>query len=427
MRKALLVPIVFLLASIPLAQCQDDSYGGAFSPEQLDNLVAPIALYPDPLLAQVLLAATFPDQIDEAARFVRANQDPGVVDQEPWDVSVKAVAHYPTVMSMMADKLDWTTALGQAYVNQSSDVMTAVQRLRVEARSAGNLVTTPQQEIVEDGGYIQIWPAQPQYIYVPVYDPALVYVRGGYFVGISFGRAFFIGAWLNHDFDWRYHRVYYHGWEDGGRGWMMRSRSYVHVNNVYVNVNYRNVYVNRTVVNRNVNYESLNRYHSVHREVVYNNVRINNYNRTVVDNNRTVYNNNQPAVQNKVIERNINTNDTRIDSYRGRQPQAWQTSQPQTNRPEFNRQETVRPEVNQPQVNRPEFNRQNGNAPAVQTQSWQHERPENLTFGGNRGGFDPHQASQRGQESRAEAIRPAPSNPPPHNEDKGSHDRDRRR
>ncbi len=426
MRKALFVPIVFLLASIPLAQCQDDSYGGAFSPEQLDNLVAPIALYPDPLLAQVLLAATFPDQIDEAARFVRANQDPGYIDQEPWDVSVKAVAHYPTVVAMMADKLDWTTALGQAYVNQSSDVMTAVQRLRMEARSAGNLVTTPQQQVVVDGGYVQIWPAQPQYIYVPVYDPALVYVsRPGFFVGISFGRAFFIGAWLNHDFDWRSHRVYYHGWDDGG-GWIGRSRAYVHVNNVYVNANYRNVYVNRTVVNRNVNYESLNRYHSVHREVNYNNVRTNNYNRTVVNNDRTVNYNNRP-VQNKIIERNMNVNDTRIDSYRGRQPQSLQTSQPQTNRPEFNRQENVRPQVNQPQVNRPELNRQNANVPAVRTQSSQNERPENFTFGGNRGGFDPHQASQRGQESRAQAVKPAASNPAPRNEDKGSRDKDRRR
>ncbi len=93
----------------------------SFSPEQLDNLLSPIALYPDPLLAQLLVAATFPDQVEEAARWVRGSGQEGVDDQN-WDVSVKAVAHYPTVIEMMADKIDWTTSLGQAYVNQSTDV-----------------------------------------------------------------------------------------------------------------------------------------------------------------------------------------------------------------------------------------------------------------------------------------------------------------
>lgn len=168
-----------------------------FSPEQLDNLLAPIALYPDPLLAQVLLAATFPDQIDQADREVHANSDQYNVDSAPWDVSVKAVARYPAVLHMIADKLDWTTSLGQAYVNQSADVMAAVQRLRSQARAAGNLVTTPQMEVVESNGYISLWPAQPRYIYVPVYDPAAVYFpRRGFFAGaaIGFGSSFAIGA-----------------------------------------------------------------------------------------------------------------------------------------------------------------------------------------------------------------------------------------
>jgi len=389
MRKTLLVAFVLLVACTLPAWCQDSS--GYFSPEQLDNLLAPIALYPDPLLAQVLVAATFPDQIDEASRFVRANNDPGYIDEEPWDVSVKAVAHYPTVLFNMADKLDWTTALGQAYVSQSTDVMTAVQRLRVEARSAGNLMTTPQQEVREDGGYIAIWPAQPQYIYVPVYDPALIYYRHpGFFVGLSFGRGFFIGAWLNNDFDWRYHRVYYHGWDDHyGSGWVIRSRAYVHVTNVYVNVNYRNVVVNRTVVNREVNYNTLERYHSVHQDIHFDTVRGH-------DRDRALYNDNRP-VQNKIIDRNINTNDQRIDTYRGRPQQGW--------RPED------RPQVNNPPPpNRPEF------------------RPperDNSAFGGNRGGFDPSAASQRGQASRMEATRPAPApQPAPHHDD---NNKDRRR
>jgi hypothetical protein len=154
---------------------QNQSYSSQlFSPEQLDNLLAPIALYPDPLLAQVLLAATFPDQIDQADREVHANGQYNV-DSAPWDVSVKAVSRYPAVLHMMADKLDWTTSLGQAYVSQSSDVMAAVQRLREQARSAGNLATTPQMEVIQNGGYISLWPAQPRYIYVPVYDPAVVF------------------------------------------------------------------------------------------------------------------------------------------------------------------------------------------------------------------------------------------------------------
>ena len=427
MRKTLFVPLVLLMACALPAWCQDDDSNGYFSPEQLDNLLAPIALYPDPLLAQVLVAATFPDQIDEASRFVRANNDPNYIDEEPWDVSVKAVAHYPTVLFTMADKLDWTTALGQAYVSQSTDVMTSVQRLRVQARSAGNLMSTPQQEVREDNGYVEIWPAQPQYIYVPVYDPAMIYYRQpGFHLGLSFGRGFFIGAWLNNDFDWRYHRVYYHGWDDhDGRGWMMRSRSYVHINNVYVNVNYRNVMVNRTVVNREVNYNTLDRYHSIHRDVHYDNVRGH-------DRNRELYNDNRP-VQNKIIDRNINTNDQRIDTYRGHQQQGWrQENRPpepkqQPNRPEVNQRDN-RPQYNNPPQNRPEVNQrdnrpQYNNPPQNRPEVRSGER-DNSAFGGNRGGFDPHAASQRGQDSRNEVRRPAPESrpapppkPAPHHDD----------
>lgn len=376
MRMTLFVPFVIVLASVAPALCQDDSSGGAFSPDQLDNLLAPVALYPDPLLAQVLLAATFPDQVDEAARIARANSDPDLIDQQPWDVSVKAVAHYPTVVAMMADKLDWTTALGQAYANQSTDVMAAVQRLRVEAQSAGNLATTPEQEVVDDGGNVEIWPAQPQYIYVPVYDPSVVYFgRGGPYAGISFGQAFFIGAWLNNDFDWGGHRIYYHGWGDG-RGWIARSRPFVHVSNVYVNVGFRNVVHNRTVVNRTVNYTALNRYQAVHGNVNYGNIRVNN---NVVNYNRTVV---QAPVTNKVIERNINVNDSRIDAYRGHQGQPQAQPQPQ--------------------------------APS---------RPDNTAFGGNRGGFNAQAASQRGQQSRSAP----PPNPPAAHNDKPSDSHDRRR
>src|ERR1700690_1197067 len=154
-----------LMVLVPPLLAQDDTGYEAFSPDQLDNLLAPVALYPDPLLAQVLLAATFPDQIDEAARFVRADSNPNDIDGQSWDVSVKAVAHYATVLFTMAPDLDWTTSLGQAYVNQSDDVMASIQRLRAEAQAAGNLTTDADMQVVDDGGAIDIWPAQPQYIY----------------------------------------------------------------------------------------------------------------------------------------------------------------------------------------------------------------------------------------------------------------------
>ena len=252
-----------------------------FSAEQLENLVAPVALYPDPLLAQVLVAATFPDQIDAASNEIRAYGNGYNVDDAPWDVSVKAVAHYPTVLSMMAEKIDWTTALGQAYVSQSTDLMNAVQRLRRRARNAGNLVTTSQWQIVDTSGYLYIYPAQPQYIYVPVYDPAVVYVsRPAWYTTaiISFGVGLLIGAWLNNDCDWQHHRVYYHGWQHGyGYApppvWIQRSRPYVHSTNIYVNNRYRNVVVNRTVVDSSIKYGALNRYNSIHRNVDYSKVR----------------------------------------------------------------------------------------------------------------------------------------------------------
>lgn len=365
MSKVLAVALLpALLACAPLLRAQDNSSYQPFSPDQLDNLLAPIALYPDPLLAQVLLAATFPDQVDEAARFVRADANSDDIDTQPWDVSVKAVAHYQTVLYMMADGLDWTTALGQAYVNQTDDVMASVQRLRQEARNAGNLASTPQQDIEVDDGSIEIWPAQGQYCYLPIYDPGLVFFgSGGVYGGpvVTFGAALPIGVWLNYDFDWRSHRIIYHAWS-GGRGWIVRSRPFIRMNNVYVNNNFKNVVVNRNVTARALNYNSLARYNSIHRGVSFggtgaavetgNNERANN--------------------GNKIIQRNGDVTDTRIEQYRGRS-------------------------ADQAVPNRP--------AQAAPQQSG------NAAFGANRSDFGAKAASQRGQSSRTQA---AHSSPAPH-------------
>ena len=313
MWKVLAVSLaVGFLTLVPPARAQEYGEYEPFSPEQLENLLAPIALYPDPLLAQVLVAATFPDQVDEAARFVRSDADADDTDGQPWDVSVRAVAHYPEVLGMMADKLDWTTALGQAYVNQSTDVMAAVQRLRAQAQAAGNLATTPEMEVVDSGGEIELWPAQPQYIFVPEYDPAVVF----FFRAPLFFRArFFIGPWLNLDFDWGRHRVFYHGWEHGP-GWVARSRPYVHITNVYVDNRFRDVTVNRNVVRERVNYRELDRYDDVHRGAGFDRLR-----------GKPAFVNPPPPlahekVRNKVIVRNVDTADPRLDAFRGHLPKA---------------------------------------------------------------------------------------------------------
>ena len=262
-------------AAEPQNQPQASDYYEPYAPEQLDNLLAPIALYPDPLLAQVLAAATFPDEIQDAAPWVRLHKLDSI-DYQPWDVSVKAVAHYPTVLSMLNDRLDWATALGQAYVNQSTDIMMSVQRLRNMAHSQGNLVTTPQQQVVVDRGYIQIVPAQPRVIFVPAYDPGVIYVQRVYRPGFgfdgffNFGTGFVIGSWLNYDMDRGTHRVVYNSWDERG-GWRKRSRPYVHITNVYVNNRYENVNVNRNVVDRHVDYHNVQRYNSVHHDVTYEN------------------------------------------------------------------------------------------------------------------------------------------------------------
>ena len=220
--------------------------------DELDDLLAPIALYPDPLIAQVLPASTFIDQIDEAARYVRQYGSSAFVDDQYWDVSVKALAHYPDVLFMMDQKYDWTVSLGQAYIDQPQDVMDAIQRLRAEARAQGNLVSTREQQVIVDADGIRIVPALPEFIYVPVYDPQVVYVeRPDPYAGfVTFGIGLSIGAWLTRDCDWHGHRIYYHGWRDGG--WVGRSRPVINYRNrVYINRNAGSINVNRRVLEHN--------------------------------------------------------------------------------------------------------------------------------------------------------------------------------
>ena len=278
-------------APLPANQQQPQSLDNA----QLDQLVAPIALYSDPLLAQVLMASTYPLEVVQADRWAKANKSlkgdklTAALEKQDWDASVKQLVSTPTVLAMMNDKLDWTQALGDAVLAQQADVMDAIQRLRAKAQANGKLETTKQQKVTvkQDQGsapIIEIEPASPDVVYVPYYEPAVVYgdwpypayppyyfpppagwvVGGAIATGIAWGAAYAIGREIWDDFDWR------HG-------------------NIDIDID-RNVNID---ANRNFNKWEHNSYHR--RGVAYNNV----------------------DVKNKFNKANINANDRKLD-YRGR-------------------------------------------------------------------------------------------------------------
>ncbi|HTZ41387.1 MAG TPA: DUF3300 domain-containing protein [Syntrophales bacterium] len=152
-----------------------------FSQAELDQMLAPVALYPDELLAQVLMAATYPLEVVMADRWVRENKDfqgdalNDALDKMPWDPSVKALAPFPDVLSMMSQNLEWTQRVGDAFLSQQADVMGSVQRLRDKAAAQGNLQSTAEQKVSRSDDVIVIEPTDTQVIYVPAYDPLWVY------------------------------------------------------------------------------------------------------------------------------------------------------------------------------------------------------------------------------------------------------------
>jgi hypothetical protein len=193
------------------------SYSG-LSTQDLDKLVGPVALYPDPLLAQILAASAYPLEIVEAARWVSANPANALgIENQDWDPSVKAVAHYPQVLEMMNDHLDWTRKLGEAFLNQRQDVMKAIQNLRYQAREEGNLRSNDKQKVVIENNYIEVVPAEPGVMYIPVYNPYYVYSGP---VIISFGLGLPLGVWCDLGFGWGGYVVVYRHW---GR-WKYRDR-----------------------------------------------------------------------------------------------------------------------------------------------------------------------------------------------------------
>ena len=206
------------------------------SPKDLQQLVAPIALYPDALVAQILAASTYPTEIVEADRWMQSHSKlkgeelAKEVDRQPWDPSVKALTQFPSVLENLDKNLTWSSSLGEAYVNQPQDVTDAVQTLRQQARSAGYLNSNEQEKVTSQGSKIVIEPANPEVVYVPAYDPWLVYgapivaypgwypVPGIFWggIGLSFGLGFGIGyfggfgwGWGHWGYDWHGRRAFF--------------------------------------------------------------------------------------------------------------------------------------------------------------------------------------------------------------------------
>jgi len=206
--------------------------GKSFKQEELDQLLAPIALYPDALLAQVLMASTYPLEVVEAARWSKANPNlkekalEEAMQQQPWDPSVKSLTAVPQVLEMMNDKLDWMQKLGDAFLAQQEDVMNTVQSLRKKAQEAGNLNSSKELTVKTEGSgdqtIIILEPAEPEVFFIPVYDPASIYgtwwypayppyywYPPGYVArpGFWFGAGIIAGGAIWGDCDWHNHRV----------------------------------------------------------------------------------------------------------------------------------------------------------------------------------------------------------------------------
>ncbi len=287
---ALLLPAVcspvFLHSQITTSPTTEDY--ALLAEDDLDQLLGPIALYPDALVGLILPASTVPIDVTLATRYLDQG-DLDLVDDQPWDDSVISLTRYPDVLAWMDENLEWTSALGEAFYAQPDDVMRSIQRLRQEAQTAGNLVNTPQQtvlvqevsndqEVYAPNDYsadyyepyepsIRIVPTNPEVIYVPVYDPQVVYEPSVVYIEdrqpnyvsnvISFGAGFAVGAWLDYAFDWNRQELYYGdncGYNDRDywydRGSYDQGRN---VNIVETNTNISNVNNITNVDNRNFN------------------------------------------------------------------------------------------------------------------------------------------------------------------------------
>jgi len=383
------------------------------SPDELYQLVAPIALFPDNLIAQVLAGSTYPDQIESAETWLK--QNPALkgadlmqaINEQPWDVSVKGLTQFPDVLGQMGSNLSWTSALGDAYFNTPQDVMNSIQVMRQRSSQAGNLKSTPQQTVTTETAApppqpqsspdqpltvvqappqtIVIQPAQPDVVYVPSYNPTVVYgapvaVYPGYVAPpppssgelvatglISFGLGMAVGAAMNNNCcGW--------GWNSWGAGWhnstvVYNRNTYVSTSNTFVN---RNNYYNRNVNNVNFNNASFN--NANRNNFNANNVNRNNINRENVNNYRA-NNFNQTARDSNFTTPNFGTQRNQTQFRKVNESSLGQASSPQNRQQRLqaeNRQQPVqasnRQQLGQPQDRQPRGEMQN-RQPTPQSQN----------------------------------------------------------
>jgi uncharacterized membrane protein YgcG len=249
----------------PTGQSNEQQQLVQHSPQELQQLVAPIALYADALVAQILAASTYPTEIVEADRWMQGHSKlkgeelAREVDKQPWDPSVKALTQFPSVLENMDKNLTWSSSLGDAYANQQQEVTDAVQAMRQQAHKAGHLISNEQEKVTTQGNAIVIEPANPEVVYVPAYDPWLVYgapivaypgwypepgiflAGAGIGFGIGFGVGFFGGygwGWHHWGCDWHGHRVIYNH-----NTYISHSRTIINRNNFsHNNFNHGNAF-----------------------------------------------------------------------------------------------------------------------------------------------------------------------------------------
>src|SRR2546427_7978502 len=215
--------LMVVLLTVPpgvIAQQQQQSEA-VFRQEELDQILAPIALHPDPLISQILMASTYPLEVVQADRWAKQNAKlkgdalTAALEKQDWDASVKSLVNFPQVLTMMSEKLDWTQKLGDAFLADQKVVLDTIQKLRAKAQESGNLKTTQEQTVIVEEKIIKIEPANPQVIYVPSYNPTVVYgawpypayppyayYPPGYLAGSAFSFAAGVGLGMAWGYAW---------------------------------------------------------------------------------------------------------------------------------------------------------------------------------------------------------------------------------
>ena len=211
--------LILLMAMPPGVIAQEAATAAPFKPEELEQILAPIALHPDPLISQILMASTYPLEVVQAERWAKQNANlkgdalAKALEAQDWDASVKSLVNFPQVLTMMSEKIDWTQKLGDAFIADQKVVLDTIQKLRTKAQASGNLKTTKEQTVIVEEKIIKIEPANPQVIYVPSYNPTVVYGAWPYPAyppyyyyppGYMAGSAFWFAAGVGMGMAWGY-------------------------------------------------------------------------------------------------------------------------------------------------------------------------------------------------------------------------------